>query len=123
MEKIDEKMDQIKQEIKGVRGHKKKLKQGLVEEEPPKSTRKRKREEDESEDEPEKKRPRMPKTPEKCDEAAKRLQERLKKWELKKTEKVYFLYYFYIVVGGSGSGSGGGGGFFFIFSELYNRMR
>ena len=40
---------------------------------------------------------------EKCDETTKRLQERLKKWELKKTEKVFIFllsilssFFFYI---------------------------
>ena len=71
--------------------HRKNLKNGTVKEDTP--SRKRKRDDDEDEEEEKKKR--LPRTPEKCTEHVARLNDRLKKWEIKLTEKVFFFFLFF----------------------------
>ena len=83
MEKLDQAVDDIREEIQLLRQYKKRLREGVVgDEEPP---MKRKRGSDDEEAKPLV----LPKTEEKCEVAIDRLNERLKKWEIKRVEKVH----------------------------------
>ena len=84
MEKIEQTVEDIKEEIGFIKRHKRKLREGCVDDAPPV---KRKRGSDEDNEE---KPMVLPKTEEKCEVAIERLSDRLKKWEIKREEKVSF---------------------------------